>query len=207
VTDNRAAMWRGRRKLILVFLLFFGPALLAWLLILAGWRPAGTVNNGDLIQPPVPVAELLLSSEQGEPMGEQPFLGLWSALLIVDGPCDDDCLYTLDQMVRVRTALHKDADRLQLMLVLPEGAPAPALPPDGPERARLPREAVADLVERPAEGSAPASSVHLVDPFGFRMMKYAPPLDAQGLLKDLRRLLRLSNEDIERFQRLDRDQQ
>ncbi len=44
-------------------------------------------------------------------------------------------------------------------------------------------------------------SVQLVDPWGYRMMAYAAPLDGKGLLADLRRLLRASNEDIERLQR------
>jgi len=48
VTDDRDLAWRNRRRLILIFLLFFTPALLAWLLILSGWRPGGTTNHGQL---------------------------------------------------------------------------------------------------------------------------------------------------------------
>jgi hypothetical protein len=206
VTDDHALIWRSRRRLILIFLLFFGPLLAAWLLILNGWRPLGTTNHGTLVQPPAPVAELpLMRGDRTAALGEGPFLGRWSMLLVLDGPCDDACLYTLDRMVRVRVALNKDADRVQMLLVLPEVVPAPQLPPGGPDLLRLPRGVAAELAEAaPAAGGVP-SAVHLVDPYGFRMMRYSPPLDAQGLLKDLRRLLRLSDEEIERLQRLGRD--
>jgi len=203
VTDDRDLAWRNRRRLILIFLLFFTPALLAWLLILSGWRPGGTTNHGQLVQPPAPVSALPLRNESGTAAGEERFLGRWSMLLVLDGPCDDACLLTLDRMSRAHIALNKDADRVQLLLVLPESATAPALPPEGPALLRLPRPVAADLTDADPGGAATPSAVHLVDPYGYRMMRYPSPLDAEGLLKDLRRLLRLSKEDVERSMRVE----
>lgn len=203
MVDERASVRRGRRKLILVFLLFFGPALLAWLLILSGWRPAGTVNHGTLMQPPVPIAELPLAAADEGPVTSKDFVGRWNLLLVVESACDDACLRALDQLVRVRIALNKNADRVQLMLVLPPAAHAER--PPGVRLLRLPRQAVDELLAETAASNRAA--VHMVDPHGFRMMAYPAPLDAQGLLKDLRRLLRLSDEQLERLQRIDRDRQ
>ena len=42
-----------------------------------------------------------------------------------------------------------------------------------------------------------AVSVSLVDTRGFQMMRYQTPLDASGMLSDLRHLMRLSNEELE----------
>jgi hypothetical protein len=200
VTDPRAGMWRNRFKLILLFLLFFAPAVLAWLLVLGGWRPAGASHHGMLIQPPVPVAELPLTSGTQAPVDVRTFDGRWSMLLITAGPCEASCEYALDRLMRVHIALNKDADRVRLLLVLPQAVPTPPGLPDNLAVLQLPPAMAAEL----AGGAASAEiqpAVHLVDPYGFRMMQYPSPLDAQGLLKDLRRLLRLSNEEIERLRR------
>ena len=98
--------WRGRVGLILLFALFFAPALLAWLLVLSGWRPASLTHHGELIQPPRPVAELVLGGAAGTDL----FAGLWSLLLVVPSECGDDCRQALDGLQRVRIARNKDAD-------------------------------------------------------------------------------------------------
>lgn len=200
MTDEHAIRWRNRRRLILIFLAFFVPTLLAWLLVLSGWRPGEpTAQHGVLVQPPVPVAELALTRAAGTELQPRMFDGRWSMMLIVDGACGNDCAYMLDRLFRVYISLNKDADRVQLLLVLPQEAPVPDSLPDGLPLLRLPRSAIAELAE------PESAAVHLVDPYGFRMMYYQPPLDAEGLLKDLRRLLRLSNEDVERFVRTGAD--
>lgn len=198
MTDKPIGKWRNRSWLILLFVLFFTPALLAWLLVLGGWRPAGASHHGELIQPPVPVAELPLSSRDAGTSEPRGFAGLWSLLLIVPEDCTAACEQALDRLQRVRIALNKDAKRVQLLLVLPPQAPTPALPM-GFKILRLPAETAAELA-RPPAGEA-SLAVHMIDPYEFRMMKYSAPLDAQGLLKDLQRLLRLSNEDIEQLRR------
>ncbi|NLO80866.1 MAG: hypothetical protein GX093_11315 [Xanthomonadaceae bacterium] len=185
--------WRGRVGLILLFALFFAPALLAWLLVLSGWRPASLTHHGELIQPPRPVAELVLGGAAGTDL----FAGLWSLLLVVPSECGDDCRQALDGLQRVRIALNKDAGRVQLLLALPNGVAAPAPMPAGVALLRLPAAQASSL----ASGNGAALAVHIVDPFEYRMMRYAAPFDASGLLKDLRRLLRLSNEEIERLRR------
>lgn len=196
MTDEHAKRWRNRRRLILIFLAFFVPTLLAWLLVLSDWRPGEpTAQHGVLVQPPVPVAELALLKASGNKLQPQAFEGRWSIMLIVDGACADECVYMLDRLLRVYISLNKDAKRVQLLLVQPQGAPALTSLPDGLPLLHLGESALVGLTE---PGSA---AVHLVDPYGFRMMYYQPPLDAEGLLKDLRRLLRLSNEDVERFVR------
>jgi hypothetical protein len=193
-------MWRNRTWLILLFLLFFIPPVVAWLLVLGGWRPPGATHRGVLIQPPAAIAELPLTGSDGTPLEQSRFDGQWSLLLLVAGACDEACVYTLDRLVRVHISLNKDADRVQLLLVQPEGAAAPAELPRGLLTAQAPPAVLERLIIEDSTDAVP-SAVQLVDPYGFRMMSYPAPLDAQGLLKDLRHLLRLSNEEIERLRR------
>lgn len=199
MNDEQTTIQRNRWKLIFVFLLFFLPTVAAWVLVLNGWRPAGTVNHGTLVEPPVPVADLPLTDEQGSVIGEDGFRGYWTMLLVSAGPCDTACWNNLDLIMRVRAVLNKDADRVNVALVLPEMVQPPGLPRTGVKLLRLPPTAAAELTGNATQSTPTA--VHLVDPFGFRMMSYTTsPLDGSGLLKDLRRVLRLSNEDIERMQ-------
>jgi hypothetical protein len=194
VKVDKATLRRNRLKLVLLALLFFGPALLAWVLILLGWRPAGSTNHGQLVQPPIPIETAGLAGAAGG-LDEAAFKGHWTMLLVMRGPCGDECLQMLDQSARVHIALNRNMDRLTRVLVLPERV----APPQGLQGVAVLSADVAQL-ERWTNGAPGA--VQLVDPAGFRMMSYPLPLDGRGVLKDLERLLRVSKRDIERQQGL-----
>jgi hypothetical protein len=200
VTEMRSSLRRSRFKLLLLFLLFFLPALSAWLLIESGWRPGGMVNHGDLVQPVQPLAEAPLSTPAGEPVGAEPFLGHWTILVSAPGDCATACVETLDLVGRVHISLSKDMDRVRVGLVQPPDSPVPELLPERVLRLRAPESLLADW------GSAIREpTVQLVDYRGMRMMSYPVPLDGSGLLKDLRRLLKLSNEEAERLRGREED--
>lgn len=204
MTEDRSALRRSRMKILLVALLFFGPALVAWILILNDWRPGGTTNAGILVQPPAAVADAVLVQAGGAPVTEELFAGRWTVAVAASGSCGEICRSTLDLVRRVHIALNKDQGRVQLGLVLPLEAAGPDLPEQGPLLLRAPAPQL-ELWHAAAQTPPPQVSVHIIDPRGFRILAYPAPLDGSGLLKDLRRLLRLSNEDIERFQRMERD--
>lgn len=189
---DKATLRRNRIKLVALAAVFFVPLLTAWVMVLVGWRPAGMVNYGTLVQPPVEVAaaEFRLGDEALEAAW---FRGRWTMLVVLSGGCDAACEEVLDQTARVHVALNQNMDRVRRVLVLPEGADVPA------QLAEFERLSASDSLVRHwnAEG---ATSVQLVDPGGLHMMSYALPLDARGLLKDFERLLRISRRDIERYQ-------
>ncbi len=189
---------RGRWQLLGIALLFFGPIAVAWLLVLSDWRPGSLGNHGQFVDPPEPVAAANLAQEDGSPLPERELRGRWSMMLVADGPCDEACQSVLDTLVRVRVALNHEADRVQTLLVLPEGAERPALNGLGETDSLR-------LLRHGAEGFAPAGEsgsegvrVHLVDPAGERMMAYPLPLDGSGVLSDVRRLLRATDREAER---------
>src|SRR5690554_8209372 len=56
---------RGRRTALLLFAVGFGPMVLATIMFYTGWlNPAGHSNQGQLLQPVVPVQALNLRSEE-----------------------------------------------------------------------------------------------------------------------------------------------
>ena len=194
MADSPADIRRGRLKLVLLFLLFFVPTVAALLLVQSGWRPAGTVNHGKLVEPVEPVLETGLIDRQGQAVTAEDFFGHWTILVSSAGSCGQICLDTLNLLGRAHIALNKDMDRVRLVVVQTPSA----RPPELPDSVQL-LQAQPELLEgwsEEAEMSDPA--VHIVDYRGLRMLTYPTPLDGSGLLKDLRRLLRLSDEEAER---------
>ncbi len=192
----------GRSGLVVagVALLFVAPIVAAWAMILLDWRPGITNNNGHLLQPPLAIAELPLTDLQGERLEATRFNGFWDVLVTPPAACEAACTETLDKLSRVHLALNKDMDRVRVAVLLPEDAPAPELP----EQLGLLRAAgdvQRDIATAGSTFALDGPTVHVVDPRGWLILSYTYPLDASGLLDDMQRLLRASDEKIERAER------
>jgi len=182
-TVDQTARRRGRRSMILVTLLFVLPLLLAVVLFAADWRPGGSVNRGELINPPLDAAGIELDSADGGEMHR--FTGRWTLLQTVDGPCGASCLQRLYDTRQVRLAMGRDIDRVQrYLLVTDVHALAEADQAQHPDLV---------LLRAPPEDVLPAEAgVRIIDPLGNVMMRYDPAQPADDMLKDLKRLLKLS---------------
>jgi cytochrome oxidase Cu insertion factor (SCO1/SenC/PrrC family) len=193
---------RGRRQLIALAALFFVPLAVAFWLYYgeSPLAPEGGTNKGDLIDParPLPRVSLPIHAE-GETAPD--FLtGQWSMLYIGRGACDERCRKALYLTRQTRIALNKDFDRVQriflvsadccddlflstehpdLLLVLLEGS----------ESQRL-LEAFPTYDGIDVTG---AGRIYLVDPLGNLLMSYSEAAPDKALLKDLKKLLRLSH--------------
>ena len=182
----------GRRQLLLVASLFIVPLAAAlWLYFSSGWRPTAG-SHGELIDPPRPIAHGGLTLADGRSVPADVFQQHWSLIHLARGACDERTDAVLDELARVRLALDKDAPRVRRVL-LHAGQCATF---------RLPARDADLLVLRatddtflagfpPAIGSS--DGIYIVDPHGNLMMSYPASGSARGLLKDLERLLRLSN--------------
>ena len=71
----------SRRPLVLLLLLFALPFTLAALLHLAGWRPAGSANHGELLQPPQALPAAGLTLADGRPLPTSALAGRWQLVL------------------------------------------------------------------------------------------------------------------------------
>ena len=184
-----------RAQLLLIAGLFVVPVAVAWLVVASGWRPGGGTNHGRLLDPPVLTDTGAWRGPEGAPAG--PVLaGYWSLLVAAPEGCAELCLELLDRLRRVRLALNEDAARVQLLLAVPPGAALPELP--AVQALTVPRDQLAGLA---ADTAGDATGLLVVDFRGYRMMTYPLPLDGEGLLEDLERLLRASSEDVENFER------
>ncbi len=193
---------KKRLQLVGLIILFAGPlAVAAWLYYGdTGWRPGGSTSHGDLMGPAVPVPELELRTPNGAVFDTGTLRGKWTLVYLGDGSCPESCRIALYNLRQIRLALGKDMGRVQRLFVyrgaccddefFPTEHPDLLLATaDGETRQRL-------LAVFPEfEGVAPdaAGRSYLVDPLGNLMMSYPADIDPKGMLKDLKRLLRLSH--------------
>lgn len=193
--NTRTGQSRTRARLAMIGLLvcFFVPASVAWLLFFTGWTPNFTTNHGTLIEPPAAI-ESAYRTPAGDPIPATGFHGAWTLLLHVPDACDAACVAEIDRLRRVRLALAQHADRVRLALVSSSAT--------GDYGTPLAHYRLADpaSVASVSPVLAASAGLVLVDPRGYAMMSYAPDAEPSGLLKDLKKLLKISNLDLERLQ-------
>lgn len=173
----------GRRQFLVLAAIFFLPvAAAAWLYFSSGWKPASGAQHGLLIDPP-------------RTLTDERLRGSWFLVYVTGDTCDQRCADALKETLRVRLALDKERSRVKRALLHPGDCCG----------ANFPDIADVDLLLFGAEGPAGAlllsqfppaadgrAGIYIVDPHGNLLMSYPATGTAQGLLKDLERLLRLS---------------
>ena len=192
----------SRKPVVILAALFFVPLILSFALYygLDGWRPSGSTNHGDLIDParPLPMTELL--TPQDQTTSEDFLRGKWTLAYIGDGGCDVRCRDALTLTRQTRLALNDDIERVQRVFFVTanccDNTYLEAVHP-GLITARLDEasdRAILDLFPRYAEVPVErAGRIYIIDPLGNLMMSYAPDAPRKGLLEDLKRLLKLSH--------------
>ncbi len=178
-------------------LLIFGiPLVLAWLVFhyYAGIFKGG-LEHGELLPSGQKLAPPLIHDLQGNAVSPDLFRGKWTLVYHIPdrkagtsnglaNPCDKDCLALMDTLRRIRIAQDRSMREVRLVLVLPQYA-----------------EQVPGLADQFDKGlhvvtaddwPLHAGSVYLIDPQGFLVMRYPPGFIPNGLLKDLKLLLKLA---------------
>lgn len=192
---------RGRLQFILLAMLFFLP--LASSYVLYFWfpqfRPSGTTNFGELINPARPVPALSFVDADAKPLDEKLFTVRWSYVVLADGTCDERCLRDLVMTRQVRAIMNEKRSRIQRVLVLSD-ANAVAGVTEQLKAEHPDLRVVADSGEpgqRLSDFLQPAgASAYLLDPHGNWLLVYPSGLETQqqfkGMQKDIKKLLRLS---------------
>jgi hypothetical protein len=177
---------RNRLMLVAIFAIFFGSMLFAGILRFSGWRPAGSRNHGELLQPPGDLRQVVPVGLDGKAYAWNPVERTWRIALAPPSTCTSECQKLAKDIDTVWQLMGKDADQLHVLWIgtPPAGAPRPAtlreLVPSSALRAGLPR------VDDPR-----GVPVYVIDPNGFVILRYAPGFDPAGLRADLAKLLKL----------------
>ena len=168
-----------RVKLVLIGLACAAPFILGTAAYLFGWAPGQAANYGELIAP---------RPLSGPPLDA--LRGKWVLVSFDAAACDAYCEKKLYFMRQVRTAQHKNMGRVErLWLLTDAGKPRAEL------LAAIEGTRLAALKDSPAAKDFPGNltdHIYVVDPNGNLMMRFPREPDPSLILKDLQRLLRLS---------------
>lgn len=198
--SDAAQLRRSRTQLVLIILLFMLPPAAAWV----AWQYLGekgvdaTTNAGTLIVPARPLQVTGLVGSDGQPITDDGLRGRWTFVLFAPSGCADACREQLYLTRQVRIAMNKDVGRVARLLVLaqrPSATFAQQLADEHPDLAWVIRDDRAGaLLERfRGAGFAPDGAHYfLVDPLGNLMMHYDLSVPTKGMMKDLQKLLKVS---------------
>lgn len=177
---------RRRLQLLLVASIFALPILVAMALTLAGWMP-GTRSYGVPVLPQRSVATIPLTFVDGAPFAWRDRDFHWTLVALPGPDCRQNCLHALDMIARARITLNQNADKLRLVYLdtPPDDAQAQALIKPW----RVAQTVAHDLDDlRPARRDAMAAV--LVMPDGVALTHYPDGFDANGLKKDLQKVIK-----------------
>jgi len=178
--------------LILIASLSLIPFLLAWVYFKNPQWVSGRSNYGTLIVPAQPLSydELLGPAEPGAGPVD-PLKGRWILLQVAaDGRCGTPCQKSLQITRQIRLLLNKDIVRVRRLVLTSAGSFASPL--EGFETDEdLRYGGLSDTLLKTLTGAL-GGTVMLIDPFANLMMWYPPDFDPQGVLRDLKHLLRYS---------------
>ncbi len=189
---------KSRVTMLALFMVFFGPIFLAMFLYshLDIWRPAERMNHGTLILPTAPLEYLdLTDNDSGEPVTLGSIKDQWTLVYVGKGGCDTNCQANLSKVRQLRILLGRDLNRVQyLFLALDESArdAANKLAQEHPRMIRAQVKAGMADKQSSAFGDNPVGIFYLIDPLGNLVLRYKKDYEAKGMLKDLRRLLKVS---------------
>ena len=158
----------NRLNFWLIWLFGAGPMLLATFLYFSGYSPAGSSQRGELLPSGITLNDWELIDTAGEKWSAN---GQWQLLLTSKTPCIDRCAYWQQQLPQINQALGKDRDRVIWTLVA-----------NNPQGNQLSSDQLPQL----------SNAIWLADPNGNVVLQYSLEQTPQDLLKDLKRLLKVS---------------
>lgn len=201
VSDVVKTSNRGRKQLMLLAALFLAPVVTSWAVwtYLNNGGSVSPTNAGVLVQPARPLQQVLLQDAKGGPWSMESVRGRWAYVMFAASACADECDRQLYFTRQIRTGVSKDMGRVRRVLVLgyqPDEGWLREIAEKHPDLAVVVAE----------EGSwsqfagqfgdqgrkVDGSEFFMVDPLGNLMMRYSSEVPANGIAKDLRKLLKVS---------------
>lgn len=194
---------RSRKTIFVIAALFITPMIIAWVLYnsVDDWGSRATKNHGELVRPAKPLTAFDLQRQDGGKFDLEDMKHIWTVVYIGNQSCDQTCADILYKTRQSRLAQGKEISRVQRLFVLNKIKLSPAEKTtienshpdlivangDDNQLARFMRQFAID-----GKDVAVAQRVYIVDPLGNLMMSYEPDFEGPGLIKDLQRLLRIS---------------
>ncbi len=187
----------SRAKAVILIMLFLGPLLGAflWYYGLNAKLVPGQINNSPLIDPPVTLEEFSNPKHGDVPITLADLKRKWTIVHIVNQRCNQDCETFLYNTRQVRLAVGRHANRISRVIMTEDPELIEWMRQDHPDAALIMaaengiEDQLDSVIKTPENGSGHAL---LIDPLGNVMMAIPNDLPPKLLLKDLKKLLKLS---------------
>ena len=157
-----------------------------------------TTNYGTLLSPVRAVGDLPLQSIDGTTFNTADLRGSWVLVTVASSVCTELCQKNWYLLRQVRQAMGNERRRVERLLVLTDTSQVAALQLPLKEHAGM-RVAVgsSDSVQKlqaQLQNPNPVAQdgLYIIDPLGNVMMSYPPDFNGELIIKDLRRLLKVS---------------
>jgi cytochrome oxidase Cu insertion factor (SCO1/SenC/PrrC family) len=178
-----------RARLVGLAILFAAP-ILASLVTYFWMRPAPGRSYGELLLPPATITAQRFGGAEGAPFEFARLAGKWILVISDSAQCPAQCRAKLVTLRQVRTALGRNAGRVERVFVVDDALAPEAGLLTGFEGTRV---AITPAGARLPGGAAnDRDHIYLVDPHGNVMMRWRSGADPRGMLGDLQRLLKAS---------------
>jgi len=187
----------SRAKAIILIMLFLGPLLGAflWYYGLNAKLVPGQINNSPLIDPPVTLEDFSNPKHGDVPITLADLKRKWTIVHIVNQRCNQDCETFLYNTRQVRLAVGRHANRISRVIMIEGPELIEWMRQDHPDAALIMaaengmEDQLDSVIKTLENGSGHAL---LIDPLGNVMMVIPNDLPPKLLLKDLKKLLKLS---------------
>ena len=188
--SNESAPKTNRRTLILLLVLLCAPVIASYLLYFWEIRPA-SINYGELlkVKPMVGTGSNQLDNTI---FRIRQLRGKWVLLTVDSGKCDEQCQKKLYYMRQVRLVQNKEMNRVERVWLIDDGeAPDPKILNEYKNSWFISAKGSEMLSSIPA-GISQHDHIYLIDPMGNIMMRFPKNPDPAKMVKDLKRLLQVS---------------
>jgi cytochrome oxidase Cu insertion factor (SCO1/SenC/PrrC family) len=188
--SNESAPKTNRRTLILLLVLLCAPVIASYLLYFWEVRPA-SINYGELLKVK-PMTGTGLNQLDNTIFRFRQLRGKWVLLTVDSGKCDEQCQKKLYYMRQVRLVQNKEMNRVERVWLIDDGeAPDPKILNEFKNSWFISAKDSEMLGSIPAEISQ-HDHIYLIDPMGNLMMRFPKNPDPAKMVKDLKRLLQVS---------------
>ena len=152
-----------------------------------------SVSHGDLIHPAEPIQVLEILTQQNKAISLEEIKGKWTYLVYAPNGCDLTCEASLFKLRQTKVATGRETNRIQSVLLLQDTVLSSAI------ALRNPKTSVGRLEKLEVEAQPGMNkeltpgTIYLLDPHANMMMKYDSHATSKGMLKDIKKLLKISN--------------
>jgi cytochrome oxidase Cu insertion factor (SCO1/SenC/PrrC family) len=194
---DKKRLWRGRLLFLLIVSAFVLPFAGAWWLYshTESGRPWAGSNKGDLINPAEPLQAFVIEQDSDEVFTLENLQHQWTLVFIPPPVCEELCLKNIYHMRQVWAGLGREAPRVQRLMILQSAAQKDDLREflENYPYMTVIIDSESVLVQQMiSSGKQVHDNIFLVDPLGNLMIAFPQTLDPRDMLKDLKKLLKIS---------------